>query len=204
MDEAGKPFALRHVEAYIRLEAASAEKMAHQGRRTARWHDQSGEYCGTVWIRNYSEFQMVISYSSVIPESSGLCSGEAVLTLERAATNSHYRKPYFCCPRCMERSGQIILAQEQWACRRCHGLAYRSQRLGPAQRRQQRLDELMQVLRPVRGHPVRPRYMRAARFAALAAEYAALRAALRDAPRLVPEGWLALTLSSSWESGAPL
>ena len=198
MEQAGKPAALRHVEAYIRLEAASAEKMFGLGHHSITWHDPIGEYCGTVWIRNYSEFQLFISYSSAIPESSGLSSGEAVLDLERAATNAHYRKPYFRCPLCDRRSGLVILAREVWACRQCHGLAYRSQRLGPAQRQQQRLDELVQLLRPVRGQPSRPRYMRAARFAELAAEYAELRRALRDVERLTPAGSLGITLTPEW------
>jgi hypothetical protein len=39
---------------------------------------------------------------------------------------------------------------------------------------------------------------RAERFAALAAEYAALRAAMRDTPRLVPERSLGLALTPRW------
>lgn len=203
MREAGSLAALRHVEAYLRLEAATAEKMVRQGRSSVSWHDQSGEHCGTVWIRNISEFQMFISYSSLLSESSGLSLGEAVLALERVATNALYHKPYFRCPLCARRTGQLILAREAWACRECHALTYRSQRLGPAQRQQQRLDELAQLLRPVRGQPVRPRYMRSERFAQLAAEYAALRAALRHTPRLVPEGSLGLTLTPSWGAAPP-
>jgi hypothetical protein len=41
--------------------------------------------------------------------------------------------------------------------------------------------------------------MRAERFAALEEEYAALRAELRDKPRLVPERSLKLTLTPRWE-----
>lgn len=189
----------RHVEAFIRLEAATCEKMVRRGLGTVLWYDQQGEYCGTVWIRNISEIHMLIVYSSLSPQSSGCSGGEVLLPLVRAATNPTYRKPYFRCPLCAKRSGQLVLAHEEWACRQCHGLRYRSQYLGPAHRQQQRRDELTRLLRPVQGQPTRPRYMRAERFAALSAEYAALRKALRNARRLVPERSLGLTLTPSWE-----
>lgn len=189
----------RHVEAYIRLEAASCEKKLRQGLGTVVWHDQLDQYCGTVWIRNISEIQMFITYSNLSPQSSGCDSEVADLRLVRVNTNPNYRKPYFSCPGCAERRGQLILAQQVWACRQCIGLDYRSQHLGPAYRLQQRRDELTRLLRPVGGQPTRPRYMRAERFAALVAEHAALREALRDTPRLVPERSLGVTLTPSWE-----
>ncbi len=198
-EEQGGTMRAHHVEAYIRLEAATCEKMVRQGLGTAVWHDQLGEYCGTVWIRNITDFQIVIAYSSLSPLSSGCFGGEVLLPLVRADTNPQYRKPYFSCPGCAKRSGQLVLAQPEWACRKCHGLGYRSQHLGPAYRQQQRRDELTRLLRPVGGQPTRPRYMRAERFAALVEEYTALREALRDKPRLVPERSLGLTLRPSWE-----
>lgn len=198
IEEQGGTMHARHVEAYIRLEAATCEKMVRQGLNLASWHDQFGEYCGSVWIKNISYFQIFISYSSLSPESSGYGDGEVALPLVRAATNPNYRKPYFRCPHCAKQSGQLVLVHEKWACRHCQRLGYRSQYLGPAYRQQQRLDELVRLLRPVQGQPARPRYMRAERFAALVEEYAALRAALRGSPRLVREGSLGLTLTLRW------
>lgn len=199
IEEQGGAMHARHVEAYIRLEAATCEKKFRQGLSTVVWHDQHDEYCSTVWIRNISEFQILISYSGFSPESSGYGDGEVVLPLVRVATNSNYNKPYFRCPHCAKRRGQLVLALRKWACRQCHGLGHRSQYLGPVYRQQQRLDELVRLLRPVGGQPTRPRYMRAERFAALEEQYAALRAALRGSPRLVPERSLRLTLTPTWE-----
>lgn len=198
IEEQGGAMRARHVEAYIRLEAATCEKKFRQGLGTALWYDQHDEYCGTVWIRNISEFQAVVVYSCLSPQSSGCGEGEVLRELVRAAINPNYRKPYFVCPNCARRSGQLVLVKEEWACRKCHGLDYRSQHLGPAYRQQQRLDELVRLLRPVNGQPSRPRYMRAERFAALEAEYSALREALRDKPRLVAERSLGLTLTPKW------
>lgn len=189
----------RHVEAYIRLEAATCEKKFRQGLGTVVWRDQHDEFCGTVWIRNISEIQMVIAYSSLSPQSSGYDQGVAVLRLVRVDTNPNYRKPYFSCPGCAKRIGQLVLAQQEWACRQCQGLDYRSQHLGPGYRQQQRLAELAGLLRPDGGQPTRPRYMRAGRYAALQTEYAALREVLRDKPRLVPERSLRLELRPTWE-----
>lgn len=199
IEEQGGAMHARHVEAYIRLEAATCEKKFRQGLGTVVWHDQHDEYCGTAWIRNISQTQALIVYSSLAPQSSGCDQGVAVLRLVRVDTNPNYRKPYFSCPGCAKRSGQLVLVQQEWACRQCLGLDYRSQYLGPAYRQQQRLDELVRLLRPVGGQPTRPRYMRAERFAALEEEYAALRAALRGSPRLVPERSLRLTLTPTWE-----
>ena len=50
IEEQGGTMHARHVEAYIRLEAATCEKMVRQGLNLASWHDQFGEYCGSVWI----------------------------------------------------------------------------------------------------------------------------------------------------------
>ncbi|SMQ69824.1 hypothetical protein SAMN06297468_2006 [Altererythrobacter xiamenensis] len=192
----------RHIEAYIRLEAATCEKMFRQGLGTAIWHDQHGEYCGTVWVRNISSSQIVIAYSSLSPQSSGSGEGQVLLPLERAATNPNYHKPYFLCRDCARRSGQLVLAKEKWACRKCHGFTYRSQRLGPAYRKEQRSEELFELLRPVGGQPSRPRYMRAERFAALVTEYETLRAELREKPRMLPEHSLRLALKPSWRSSS--
>ena len=49
LDEA---MSARHVEAYIRLEAATCEKKLRRGLGTVVWYDQLDQYCGTVWIRN--------------------------------------------------------------------------------------------------------------------------------------------------------
>lgn len=199
IEEQGGAKRARHVEAYIRLDAATCEKKFRQGLGTVVWHDQLGEYCGTVWIRNISEFQIVIAYSSFSPQSSGRDQGPAVLRLERVDTNPNYRKPYFSCPGCASRSGQLVLAQQEWGCRKCLGLDHRSKHLGPAYRQQQRREQLFRLLRPDGGHPTRPRYMRAERFAALEDEYAALLEELRGKSRLVPERSLKLTLTPSWE-----
>lgn len=142
---------------------------------------------------------MVIAYSSTSPQSSGSGQGPAILRLARVDTNPDYRKPYFSCPGCAKRSGKLVLAQQEWASRKCLGLDYRSQHLGPDYRKQQRREELFQLLRPDGGEPTRPRYIRAERFADLVAEYEALRGDLRDKPRLVPERSLRLTLRPSWE-----
>ncbi|MES2699964.1 MAG: hypothetical protein V4647_10175 [Pseudomonadota bacterium] len=198
IEEQGGAMRARHVEAYIRLEAASCEKMVRRGLSTALWHDQQDEDCGIVAVRNISQFHMLISYSSLSPESSGYGEGEVLLPLVRAATNPNYHKPYFRCPTCDKRSGQLVLAHEEWACRQCQELCYRSQYLGPGFRQQLRYDELIRLLRPVQGQPTRPRYMRAERFAALEAEYAALRAARRNAPRQMPERSLRLMLTRTW------
>lgn len=199
IEEQGGTKRARHVEAYIRLEAATCEKMFRQGLGTVVWHDQLDEYCGTVWIRNISEFQIVIAYYSSSPQSSGSDRGPAALRLERVDTNPKYRKPYFSCPGCARRSGQLVLAQQEWACRECLGLDHRSKHLGPAYRQQQRREQLFRLLRPDGGQPTRPRYMRAERFAALEGEYVALLEELRDKSRLVPERSLALTLTPSWK-----
>ena len=199
IEEQGGARRARHVEAYIRLEAATCEKKFRQGLGTVTWYDQNDEYCGTVWIRNVSEIQMVIAYSSLSPQSSGSDQGPAVLRLERVATNPNYRKPYFSCPGCAKRSGLLVLKQEEWACRQCLGLRYRCQYLGEAYRQQQRREELFRLLRPDGGEPTRPRYMRAERFAALVEEYGDLRDELRGKPRLVAHRSLRLTLRPRWE-----
>ncbi len=199
IEQQGEALRARHVEAYIRLEAATCEKKFRQGLGTVVWRDQHDGYYGIVWIQDISEYQLVIAYSSRSPQSSGSDQGPAVLRLVRANTNPNYRKPYFSCPGCGKRSGQLVLVQQEWACRECLGLDYRSQHLGPAYRQQQRREELFRLLRPDGGQPTRPRYMRAERFAALVEEYAALRAKLRDKPRLEPERSLRFTLRPSWE-----
>lgn len=179
--EVGASTTARHVEAYIRLEAATCVKMFGQGCKAMQWHDHLGEFCGSVSLRNLSELHMFIGYSALAPGSSGYAEGEAVLRLVRVTTNPYYRKPYFLCPICNKRTGQVLLAADHWGCRQCQGLSYRSQRLGPAQLQQRRLDELTRLLQPVGGVLSRPAYMRAARFAELSAEYTALRAALEAA-----------------------
>ena len=198
MDRPVTERAAAHVEAYIRLEAATCERKVRQGLATAVWHDQLGEYCGTVSVRNASQYLMVIRYSALAIGSSGYAEGEKVLNLQRVRTNAHYSKPYFACPLCAQRVGQVILASEEWACRTCHGLSYRSQRLSRLQSFQHRLDALVTLLQPVGGQPSRPRYMRADKYAELSAEYHALRAALRGQPRQVPQRDLGLILQPTW------
>ncbi len=117
MGELGRPEALRHVEAYIRLEAATCEKMLRQGRGTCFWFDQHGEYQGVVYLRNVSEFQTVSLYSSSCPQESGDCASDAVLAISRASAVDHYNRPYFSCPLCSKRTAQLILAHGDWACR---------------------------------------------------------------------------------------
>ncbi len=198
MGELGRPEALRHVEAYIRLEAATCEKMLRQGRDTCFWFDQHREYQGVVYLKNISEFQTVISYSSCCSQASGDCSGDAVLGVCRASVADHYNRPYFSCSLCSKRTAQLILAHGEWACRKCLGLGFRSQRLTRDQRMQERLNELTQLLRPFREMPTRPRYMRANQFAELSEEYLTLREALKDAPLQVAQTDLGFVLAPQW------
>ncbi len=189
----------RYVEAFLRLEAASAVKLFAQGMREIAWHDQGGEYYGTVHLDDIKQNHILIRYTSLVLQSSGLCQGEALLPLVRAQTNPAYHKPYFCCPRCGARIGLIVLA-ETWACRRCHRLGYRSQYLTPAMRQQQRLEELTRLLRPAGRTMFRPRHMREARFAALKEEYTMLRQILKGQPRATLHAGLSLILMPHWST----
>lgn len=47
-EKQGGALRARHVDAYIRLEAATCENKFRQGLGAAVWHDQNDEYCGTV------------------------------------------------------------------------------------------------------------------------------------------------------------
>lgn len=53
------------------------------------------------------------------------------------------QRPYFVCPGCECRS-EILYCAPWFACRKCHGLAYRSENLTPIERKRQRLHKLQQ------------------------------------------------------------
>ncbi len=89
-------------------------------------------------------------------------SWELTTTLDWTACHYGGRRPWFVCPRCGVRVA-ILYAADQYACRRCHGLAYRSQRehlygraLLKAQRIRCRLGGTANVIEPF---PQRPRGM---------------------------------------------
>jgi hypothetical protein len=53
------------------------------------------------------------------------------------------RRAYFVCPGC-DRRAEILYCAPWLACRKCHGLAYRSENLTPIERKRQRLHKFQE------------------------------------------------------------
>lgn len=186
-----------YVEAYPRLESSRAEKLFRAGRAQCQWFDELGEYSGTVWIKGFSERHCSLSYDIISPQASQYGSGEQVISVTRAQTNDLYQKPYFECPSCRVSAALIVLMSDAWACRACHCLAYRSQKLSALQRAQLRHDDIAKCI--MHGSQrARPKHMRQERFEALCAELDALKAVLAPHGRQSVHAGLMPMLQPKW------
>lgn len=191
----------RYVEAYVRLEAASLEKNARQGITLGHWVDQLREPCGMTQLTTPFDSIAGIAYDVNNSYASQYVSGTNYVRIKRVQTNPNYHKPYFECPVCHANCGLIILVGEQWACRHCHDLAYRSQFLSASEREALRLKKLAAELQPRGGKAERPLYMRQRKFAELWEEYQQLRAKRANAPMTVPHAGLQVVLTPHWTQG---
>jgi hypothetical protein len=196
----GIEVARRYVEAFARLEAASAEKNLTNCKQICKYIDHMGEYTGEVEIISPFNSEVKLNYKIINPWSSQYIEGSSLIYIERSQTNSSYQKPYFICAHCGTRKGLLILVDRRWACRNCHGMGYRSQALGPKERAALRLKELQQILRPQAGMAPRPRYMRQDRFLELVSEYEALRNIYGSNPHGAIQARLIPVLTPIWVS----
>ncbi len=77
--------------------------------------------------------------------------------ITRTACHYGHTRPWFTCPKCAGRVALLYLYGERFACRKCHGLVYRSQSEDPTGRLWRKQQKLEAKLGP---HLARPKGMR--------------------------------------------
>ena len=129
-----------YVEAYPRLNIVDCARGAVLGRNYCLW-ERDGEIVGGAAFSWRSRDALHLSYNHQ-PERGVPCAGSTTLDIAYVGSDEDNRRAVVRCPICrLNRSG-VVLKEGIWACRRCHGLGYRSAMVGTAVRRAEKLARL--------------------------------------------------------------
>jgi hypothetical protein len=83
---------------------------------------------------------------TIVVEDQGGVTERHLLPLDRTPCNYGGERTWFRCPNCMGRYAILYQADEGYACRRCLGLAYRSQQESPGNRMMSRAQKIRRQL----------------------------------------------------------
>lgn len=103
-------------------------------------------------LRPCVEHQRTVSLRDVRRQLGGLGLPDRVeiagvrVFIDRTAQHLGGARSWFACPRCQRRCADLYVCYDLLACRCCHGLAYRSQRLRPADRWRQAAFDLYRLV----------------------------------------------------------
>ena len=128
---AGRPGRELTVEDVRRIDIRELSRAGLMSRPwVGRWEWRDSETRTlTAWIWIQSEFDaLTLGYRT--------CNRDVQerIAIERTSCHLGGRRPWFRCPSCTSRVAVLLLLGHSFRCRRCHGLAYRSQRAGPIER----------------------------------------------------------------------
>ena len=118
------------------------------------------------------------------------------VTLTTTPCNYGSDRTWFECP-CCDRRVAVVYMSDQVACRKCHGLHYRSQSESPKTRMLRRLkkisSELQSSANPICDPtPQRPRHMKKSKYAELVAEAEKIKQDTRVLPTIEVARWFAI------------
>lgn len=196
-----------YVERYARLSAANCEanfrrKMPDCCWTNGRQDDDFARLRIVKFALDFADVKVVFDFEEAhlrVPESQRF-------HLKRLDPLNGYRKPFFICPECRLPFDWMIAKDGRWACRLCHHLCHRTQRLSADDRRMLRLRELERLLQPIKNQCLRPKGMRHARFDALTEEWRLLKNWAKTQPSRTIQADIGLVLEARWEpsTAAPL
>ena len=133
-----------YVEAYPRLTIVDARKAAARGDNIALW-EWHGAIAAVARFRWHASEALHLSYHHE-PEHGPSAEGAIMLAIVYVGSSDDNHRALVRCPRCQMSRSAVVLRDGAWACRRCHGLGYRSALVGTAVRRAEKLARLEEEL----------------------------------------------------------
>ena len=129
-----------YVEAFPRLNIVQCAKAAADDRNFCLWECDGVVVAGAAfrWRSNHG---LHVNYHHQ-PERGLSCSGQITLAIAYVGSMDHNQRALVRCPLCSLNRSAVVLKDGAWACRRCHGLGYRSALVGTAVRRAEKLTRL--------------------------------------------------------------
>ena len=129
-----KPKLRDYVEAHPVFNSAHARRMANRGANLCLWENSRGKLVAVAEFSWSSPTELHLRHKYA-PEAGIPVEGELIVAIHYEGSQENNKRPLMRCPRCGLHRSALVLVQGHWYCRRCHGLDYRSNKIGSAVRR---------------------------------------------------------------------
>jgi hypothetical protein len=178
-------------EAYPRFDIIRARAAISGGAQICEFVDHIGRTVGHLRVIGDSETQLTLEYELTSPFIRG-CHETVILDLVPTPQQEPNRKSIVC-PGCGKWKSTIIFA-EDWRCRECHGLCYRSQLVDKYTLLLEKKNGLKEII-----GKIRPKGMHRRTYARLRDEYAKLSRATKGKSYSGASRAHAYIVTSSWK-----
>jgi hypothetical protein len=120
-----------YLEAYPALSAVDASRgFENDAYSHCVWIDSNERVVAAADLRWDGAERLLLRFGEAEIDENMMLAGEVVIDVVYKGSRSDNQRALLICPRCRYARSSLVLMEGQWHCRRCHGLHYRSTRIG--------------------------------------------------------------------------